>query len=765
MVIRRATGLDLQPTGADCSECGLQDCILVESYGPEDVDLALVGEAPGDTELRWGRPFVGPAGTLLDQALEAAGIDREQLFLTNAVLCRPDPHRAPTAAELRCCRGRLLQELRARSPRVIVAMGSSALKTLLNKQKLGENRGQTFHSEELDCLVVPTWHTAYALRGRRDAYYDIEHDLQFVQELLANDSQQAQEFHYLVNEPPQLGGEVVVLDIEMSSTGELLCIGLADVEGGPITVINHEHPGGFGQVSTYLKGKRLVAHNAEFEWSFLQKLLGVDMPIEFDTLLGHYVLTSRVGVHSLDELVKKYYSHDPALERWASFKALRDKLEEVELEDVCWYNARDVHYSRLLYHDLQEEMDEGLHRAYAQLINPAIKPLAKMTQRGVYIDQEQLRHLDEKYGQRAKRLEQEMMATVGRELNPRSPQQVAEVLFEELGLDDLEDGSTNINVLKTLREEHGFVEQMIEYRRVQKMHSTYVRGIKKRLVDGRIHGRFNLAGTATGRLSSSGPNLQNIPKHKGEESREVRGLFRATPGYTWVSADVSQAELRCLAYYCQDSRLLEAISSGTDLHAGTSRALFDIRRKEPVPKELRNLAKTLNFAIVYGASPDKVMETVHQRLELDLSYGGAQHLIDRWFNSFPKVGEWITNIRAQVIDTGEVRTPMGRRRRWPVADQDALREAVNNPIQALASDIVLKALIYLDEELPETDKLLITVHDELDLETTRDPIKCGREVRELMLQAAHELTEYMVPFEVDVEIGTRWNDLQEVDVT
>jgi len=764
MQARRATGKDLRPAGATCEECGLQDCILVESYGPEQADFVLVGEAPGNQELRLGRPFVGPAGNLLDRALKEVGLDREEIFFTNSVLCRPDPHRAPKMSELECCWGRLKRELEQRQPKVIVAMGRSALKTLLGLDKLGDNRGLAFELEELGAWVIPTWHTAYVLRGRREVYSDIVRDLAHAKELVANPVRVEQgPVEYIVNELPELTSEEAVIDIELTSTGELICIGVADLQGGPVYVVADEDK--LVKLPALLRGKKLIAHNAKFEWEILTAYLGLDMDPAFDTMLANYLVDGRIGVNSLEDVVKNYLPQDPDLGRWSEFKPLRKKgLENLNPEDVYWYNAKDVNYSRQLVYAQGAEMDEDDWRVLHNLLLPAIKPLGRMEQRGVYIDQQRLAELDKQFSARADELEAQMVELVGQEFNPRSPQQVGRILFDELGLPDLQDGSTKAEVLETLKEYHDLIQLLLDYRRVHKLLSTYVRRFRKQLVDGRLHGRFNIGGTATGRLSSAGPNLQNIPKHKGEESMLVRGLFAATPGYTWVSADVSQAELRCLAYYCRDKNLLAAIEAGTDLHAQTARMVFGVPPGEPVGSKLRSVAKTLNFAMLYGAGPDKMMEIVLRDLERRISYQEARDLIDRWYKAFPLAQEWIDGIRQELLDTGQVVTPLGRKRSWVIVDQSALREGVNFPIQSLASDIVLSGLIDLDPQLADEDYLLLTVHDEIDGETSRDAVDYGRLMRQTILDAAHRLTEYVIPFEVEVKIGPRWSELKEVKV-
>src|SRR5690606_26078668 len=255
--------------------------------------------------------------------------------------------------------------------------------------------------------------------------------------------------------------------------------------------------------------------------------------------------------------------------------------------------------------------DRSAQRVYYNLLMPAANQLAQMEYLGVQIDTEALERLDQQYQEEMADLYRQMVDLAGQEFNPNSHQQVQDILFDKLALPVVGKLSTDKATLRKVQEytDNPFPELLLRYRQVDKLHSTYVTGIKKRLdVQGRVHGRFNLHTTVTGRLSSSDPNLQNIPKR---DTKEIRNLFVATPGYKLIEADFSQAELRCLAWYSKDPNLMEIIRSGADLHRQTASLMYRVPEEEVTDLQ-RHIGKTLNFAVLYGAGPGKVAETIKE---------------------------------------------------------------------------------------------------------------------------------------------------------
>jgi DNA polymerase-1 len=316
--------------------------------------------------------------------------------------------------------------------------------------------------------------------------------------------------------------------------------------------------------------------------------------------------------------------------------------------------------------------------------------------------------------------------------------------------------STDEDALTQIKDCHPIVDLLLQYRATKKLHSTYIQALLEAADEnGRVHTTFNLHGTVTGRLSSSNPvNLQNIPRES-----DIRKIFIATPGFTIVEGDLAQAEVRGLAYYSRDRNLIDNILSGMDMHVRTACLMFNVRPEE-VTKDMRQAAKRLTFGVIYQMSAESLAH------ELNISTTEAEELIERFFSAYPQAREWIEAIKQEALRVGKVATPFGRTRRFGVITDtnrsEVLRQAVNAPIQSLASDVTLTALIKAGKELwgnPST-RLLLTVHDSILLETREDPVEVALWLRRIM---SAPVLDGNVPFAADVKIGQSWGSLKELE--
>ena len=407
---------------------------------------------------------------------------------------------------------------------------------------------------------------------------------------------------------------------------------------------------------------------------------------------------------------------------------------------------------------LNEKLEElGEIELYKDVEYPVIFVLDSMERIGVNIEREMLIEYGKELDVRIKEMSSRIYELAGEEFNINSPKQLGVILFEKLGLKSgkkTKSGySTNVDVLNKLRDDHEIIPLILEYRSVTKLRSTYIEGLLESIKsDGRIHSKFNQTVTATGRLSSTEPNLQNIPTRTAE-GREIRKAFVPSDGYTFVDADYSQIELRVMAAVSEDESLIEAFSSSKDIHAMTASQVFDVPLDEVTPN-LRRRAKAVNFGIIYGISSFGLGE------DLGISRKEAKEYIDKYFVTYSRVKDYLDSCVATAKDTGVVKTLYGRIRPIPELQSSNFmqrsfgeRVAMNSPIQGTAADIIKIAMIKVYDELKKRglkSRLILQIHDELLIEAALDEVD---EVRELLKENMENAVKLAVPLYVDVHTG------------
>jgi len=509
---------------------------------------------------------------------------------------------------------------------------------------------------------------------------------------------------------------------------------------------------------------QVIGQNLKFDLSLLYSRYGLDEVIPFaDTMIMAWLSDpgSKVG---LDALAQKFFKYE-----MKPFKEMIKKGENfsaVSISEATFYAAEDAWMTFLLYKAIKKKMELGslthLLKEAKSVEYPFINVLIRMEQLGIKVDQERLIVLQKQLSADLAALTEEIYVLAGTEFNIRSTQQLGVVLFQQLGLKGgkkTKTGySTNEAVLQSLKEEHPIIEKILAYREYQKMLSTYVEPLLKLAKQdekSRIYTSFLQTGTATGRLSSKDPNLQNIPV-RSELGRRVRDAFVAKEGYKLVSIDYSQIELRLLAHFSKDDALLEAFNQGVDIHMATAVKLFG----EEEAKSKRNFAKSVNFGLLYGMGPKKLSA------ELGISQAEAKEIIANYFASFPTVKHFLEGIQEQVKIDGYVETILGRRRFFDYESANGMqkaafmRESVNTVFQGSAADLIKLSMNQIDGMIQD-EKLdafmLLQIHDELIFEIEEGQVE---EVSKRFVHIMENIYELNVPLECSVSVGESWGELK-----
>ena len=490
--------------------------------------------------------------------------------------------------------------------------------------------------------------------------------------------------------------------------------------------------------------------------------------LRFDALLASYVLdATRLGGHGLEDVALEHVGYKALTEEAVCGKGVKAvSIARLAPEEILNYAGERADLAWQLSAILAARVaTEQLETVLGELEMPLLPVLADVEQQGIAIDVralgDQSRHLEEKLAEHTARIYE----LSGETFNINSPQQLGRILFEKLDLPAAKktrgtrSASTAAEVLEELALSHELPRLILDWRALQKLKSTYIDALPTMVhpSTSRVHTSFNQAVAATGRLSSSDPNLQNIPI-RTELGREIRRAFVAAPGHVLISADYSQIELRVLAHMADEEALIDAFRSGEDIHERTALKLFGPASGLD-PHELRSKSKMVNYAVLYGKTPFTLAK------DINVTQEAAQEFIDAYFTGFPRVRAFIDRTLEEARISGVVRTMFGRRRLVPNLTSrnyqmrsQAEREAVNMPIQGSAADILKKAMIDLHAELPRRGlrtRMILTVHDELLFESPREESAAASEVvRERMEQAAS----LSVPLTVDVGIGDNWNE-------
>ncbi len=508
-----------------------------------------------------------------------------------------------------------------------------------------------------------------------------------------------------------------------------------------------------------------IGHNIKYDLLVFDRH-GIQLQgIAMDTMVASYLTDPSRLRHNLDEVSLQYLRLTPTpIKELIGRGAKAITFDRVPVDRACEYACEDADYawrlSEVFHPQLRERELEAL---FHEVEIPLITVLARMEKAGIAIDTELFDRLRVEIEARLKALEHEIFELAGEPFKINSPKQLQEILFEKLGLRTVRKTktgySTDVEVLEELAREHPLPEKILEYRTLEKLRGTYVDALPKLIhpETGRIHTSFNQAVAATGRLSSSDPNLQNIPV-RTELGRRIReGFVAGGPNLKLISADYSQIELRILAHLSGDKNLQAAFFMEQDVHRDTAARVFKTA-PEKVSAEMRRQAKAVNFGVVYGISPFGLSRN------LGISTTEAARFIDSYFEQYPEVKRWLEQVMETAHGTGYVTTLMNRRRYVPELKSTdvntrkaAERAAINMPVQGTAADIIKVAMIRLDQALAgKQARLLLQVHDELLVEAESGT---AREIADLMKKIMEEVIPLDVPLKVDVGIGSNWAEI------
>ena len=493
---------------------------------------------------------------------------------------------------------------------------------------------------------------------------------------------------------------------------------------------------------------------------------GIDVQgVAFDTMLESYVLNS-TGRHNMDDLAKRYLGHQTI-----SFEEIAGKgknqltFNQIPLEQAAEYAAEDADVTMKLQQVLWEKLSKEptLEKLFKEMELPLLGVLSRMERRGVLIDSDALFLQSNEIANRLSELEEQAYVLAGQPFNLASTKQLQEILFDKLGLPVIQKTpkgapSTNEEVLEELAFSHELPKVLVEHRGLSKLKSTYTDKLPQMVnpQTGRVHTSYHQAVTATGRLSSSDPNLQNIPI-RNEEGRRIRQAFIARESFTVVAADYSQIELRIMAHLSQDQGLINAFTQGKDIHRSTAAEIFGVALDEVTSEQRRN-AKAINFGLIYGMSAFGLSR------QLGIGRADAQSYMDLYFKRYPGVQTFMHDIREKAKAQGYVETLFGRRLYLPDINSSngmrrkaAERVAINAPMQGTAADIIKRAMIQLDQKLQNDPyiAMIMQVHDELVFEVRSEKVAFYSELIKTQMESAADL---VVPLIVEVGQGTNWDE-------
>jgi len=587
----------------------------------------------------------------------------------------------------------------------------------------------------------------------------------------------------------------ITFDVETTSTdpmrAELVGIALAVQEGeGYYIPVGHTYP---QAVEAQLPLEEVIAalqkpftnaripkygHNIKYDYAVLARYGLKATPLTFDTMLGEWL--SDPSSHSLGlkklSFVRLGFEMTEITELIGSGKK-QITMDQVAIERAAPYAAADVDMTTRLVPILQKELEEkGLTRLMEEIEMPLVSVLAEMEMTGVALDPEHLKEMSGELEKVLTKLEAEIHKTVGYAFNINSTQQLSDALYTKLQLKPADKSrktaagkySTAADVLEDMRDQHPVIERILEQRELSKLKSTYVDALPEAInpTTQRVHTSYNQAGSVTGRIASSDPNLQNIPI-RTELGRRVRKAFIAPRGQRLVAADYSQIELRLAAHMAQDKTMLQAFRDGADIHTATIAAILNIP-PDQVTKDQRRQAKSINFGLLYG------MGAFALARQTGLTLAEAENFVKNYFERFPGVKQYLDETKRLAAERGYVETLLGRRRYFPglsapsnsregaIARARAEREAINAPIQGTAADIIKLAMLRLPAALAKAKlsaKMLLQVHDELVLECPAKEVEATARVVRSVMEGAFKLD---IPLGVEVRSGANWEEMKTV---
>ena len=535
------------------------------------------------------------------------------------------------------------------------------------------------------------------------------------------------------------------------------------LDGNEIYYVNEDE---LPQIKTLLSNPEIKKHGYDLKEDYiLLKPYEIELnSMDFDITIAEYLIDSKSSTSyecsaiAMKYLTRKIKSKEDLLGKGAKAK----KFDEIEFDELSAYIGDILNTVNGVYPKMEENLKETeMDGLFYHVEMPLVEVLGSMEYIGMKVDKDQLNELKEKFTTIINELENEIFELAGEPFNINSPKQLGVVLFEKLGLPVIKKTktgySTNAEVLEKLRDKHEIIDKITEYRQIVKLNSTYVEGLLKIInpKTGRIHSSFNQTITTTGRISSTEPNMQNIPV-KTEMGRDIRKVFVADDNCKLVDADYSQVELRVLAHMSGDENMIDAFKHGEDIHSKTAKQIFDVDIKDVTSKQ-RIEAKAINFGIIYGKTDFGLSQ------DLNIPVATAKAYIDSYFNKYPKIKEFMDEAVESATETGYATTILNRRRYIPeikasnfIVRNQGKRFAMNAPIQGSAADIIKVAMVNVYNKLKENNmksRLILQVHDELIVEAVDEELEMAEKIVREEMENAQSMD---VKLDVDLNTGDSW---------
>ena len=535
------------------------------------------------------------------------------------------------------------------------------------------------------------------------------------------------------------------------------------LDGNEIYYVNEDE---LPQIKTLLSNPEIKKHGYDLKEDYiLLKPYEIELnSMDFDITIAEYLIDSKSSTSyecsaiAMKYLTRKIKSKEDLLGKGAKAK----KFDEIEFDELSVYIGDILNTVNGVYPKMEENLKETeMDGLFYHVEMPLVEVLGSMEYIGMKVDKDQLNELKEKFTTIINELENEIFELAGEPFNINSPKQLGVVLFEKLGLPVIKKTktgySTNAEVLEKLRDKHEIIDKITEYRQIVKLNSTYVEGLLKIInpKTGRIHSSFNQTITTTGRISSTEPNMQNIPV-KTEMGRDIRKVFVADENCKLVDADYSQVELRVLAHMSGDENMIDAFKHGEDIHSKTASQIFDVDIKDVTSKQ-RIEAKAINFGIIYGKTDFGLSQ------DLNIPVTTAKAYIDSYFNKYPKIKEFMDEAVESATETGYATTILNRRRYIPeikasnfIVRNQGKRFAMNAPIQGSAADIIKVAMVNVYNKLKENNmksRLILQVHDELIVEAVDEELEMAEKIVREEMDNAQSMD---VKLDVDLNTGDSW---------
>lgn len=762
-----------------CEQCTLIDCALVPPKAPANPVLIIIGEAPSIMDAEHGEPFAGPGGQILKYAFEQTDTDMNLVHKTNMVSCKTPSNREPTSDEIQACMPRLLNEIKDLNAPVI-ALGKVANESLEMSEY---SRGAIF--DWYGHRATHTYHPDYILRKPSDSIYFMSDIRKFLSAPIARNPkwedpdvvhiQNAEELYEILEGVAD--DTWVAFDLETDNVKWYES--LDGTPPDPILMLQIAWEDDFGIVlddemlydvpatreilNAFFKRVKTTAHNGKFDQIFLLSHIGVDVHLDFDTMLAHGILDENAK-HGLKELTSYYFGIEDYEARLIKqyLPNRNDRYSKIPFDKLAKYGVIDVimtlQFRKMFYNKLVAQ--GRLEWPFNNIIMRAANRFAKIEYRGTKIDVPYLQLVQ-------KQLEHEMLETANEirhianwpDLNVNSSQQVAVLIYDMLKMPapksrKLPPRSTNHEVLEALEGRHPVIDLILKHRRIAKMKGSYADNLIEALdVNGRVHANFQIIGTEVGRLAAKNPALQTIPRAESEKDgkgmygRMIRGAFTAEPGKMLLVVDYSQAELRVAAVLADEPFLIDVYENGRDLHSEVAKAMYG----EGYTKEQRVMCKMFNFSYLYGGSEYSFAK------DAGLNINVAKEFVQKYNRVMPELAAYRKSQFQKMNEQGFVQSPFGRRRNFEIITKvnmdEAQKSCVHAPIAGTASDLTLMVACQLIEEGFD---VVLTVHDSVVLEVDAHEAEAiGKYVAELMCSVGSQYLP-QVKWKSDPEVRSRW---------